>query len=70
MAGCSRITLDVRGVRWVAPEIFGEFLEHNRERLAELAHCTRFVHLKARLETLRQQVGDNDTLRVLAALGA
>ncbi len=63
--GYSSITIDVREVHWVSPEIFGRFLEKNRERLSELAVTTRIINLKSKLAALREQLGDSEMLRLL-----
>ncbi|HEY8517816.1 MAG TPA: hypothetical protein VIS07_20085 [Candidatus Binatia bacterium] len=64
-AGYQRITIDVNGVEAVSREVVTGFLVKNKERLAEVAACTRVVNLRGVLEALRQQLGDTEDLRLI-----
>jgi hypothetical protein len=64
-AGYQRITIDVVGVEAVSKDVVTGFLAENRTRLAEVAKCTRIVNLRGLFEALRQQVGDNEDLRLI-----
>jgi len=64
-AGYQRITIDVDGVEAVSREVVTGFLAENKARLAEAAKCTRIVNLHGVFEALRQQLDDNEDLRLI-----
>src|SRR5581483_2005306 len=57
-AGYQRVTIDVRGIDAVSPEVVTRFLAENRNRLLEAAGRVRIENLRGKLEALRRQLGD------------